>query len=243
MRKAVVYLLIAAISGAGGFGIGWLYFGNRSHLETLAVLGKAPAFTLINQLGQPVSSTSFNGRVQIVTFLFPYCRGYCPLIAHNFMTLERALRTAGIADRAQLVAFNVDPANTGPAQLRAFQQQYGWDPRDTHWEYLTGSPEKIRHIVNDAYHVYFKMVRDSDGEGEQDRETATQDAIPEPVVSNPLADKADVDYDIIHNDMLVVVDTKGNIRKMYQDADRVSDEQLMHDILQLLSPDTQRNAR
>ncbi len=243
MRKGIIYLFIILISGAGGFALGWFFHGDRPQLERLPVLGRAPEFTLTNQLGQAVSSTSFRGKVQIITFLFPYCREYCPLIAHNFMTLENVLQTAGIADQVQLVAFNVDPANTGPVQMKVFQQQYGWYPNDLHWQYLTGSPEEIHHIVRDAYHVYFEKVMDNDKGPQAENDRTNQDNIPEPVVSNPLADKADVDYDIVHNDMLAIVDTRGNIRRMFADADRISDEQFLDVIRELLPADIRKDER
>jgi protein SCO1/2 len=237
MRKVIIYLCIVILSGIGGFFLGRFFSDHSLQKEPLPVIGQAPDYTLINQLESPVPSTSFRGKVQIVTFLFTYCRGYCPLIAHNFIALEQVLKAAGIADRVQLVAFNVDPENTGPAQIKMFQQQYGWDPSDLHWEFLTGSPEEIRRIVTDGYHVYFKKVRDTEEDQESENGKLEQHVIPEPVVSNPLADSAHADYDIVHNDMLVIVDAKGRIRSMFEDAERVSDEQLMNVINQLLPPE------
>ncbi len=235
MRKGIIYLFIIILFGAGGFVLGRFFYGQAPQKESLPVLGRAPDYTLINQLGQPVSSRSFHGKVQIVSFLFAYCRGYCPLIAHNFIMLEQVLKTAGIADQVQLIAFNVDPENTGPAQMKAFQKQYGWVPNNLHWEYLTGSPEDIRRIVTDGYHVYFTKVADTDEDRQAESGVAEQDSIPEPVVSNPLADAAGADYDIVHNDMLVIVDTKGNIRKIFQDAERIPDDQLL-DVISTLLP-------
>jgi protein SCO1 len=238
MRKGIIYLCIVMLSGAGGFFLGRFFYDHGSQREPLPVIGQAPDYTLINQLGSPVSSTSFCGKVQIVTFLFTYCRGYCPLIAHNFIALEQVLKAAGIADRVQLVAFNVDPENTDPSQMKMFQQQYGWDPSNLHWEFLTGSPEEIRRIVTDGYHVYFRKVSDTEEDQGSESGKLEQDVIPEPVVSNPLADSAHAGYDIIHNDMLVIVDTRGRIRSMFEDAERISDEHLINIINQLLPPET-----
>ncbi len=223
----------------GGFSAGWLLHSTPARLkpDPLPVLGQVPDYTLTNQLGQAVSSASFRGKVRVVTFLFTYCRGYCPLIAHNFMTLERLLKISGMDDQVQLVAFNVDPANTGPAQMKAFQRQYGWDPNNLRWQFLTGSASEIHHIVTDAYHVYYKKVVDDD------EDPAGTDPIPEPVVANKLADEAGVDYDIIHNDLLAIVDSQGRIRKTFSDADRVSDEQILDVINQLLSTDKRNSVR
>ena len=237
--RTIISFFILILFLAGGFAAGWLFHPNSPPREPapLPVLGQAPDYTLTNQLGQVVSSTSFRGKVQVVTFLFTYCRGYCPLIAHNFMTLERLLKVSGMADEVQLVAFNVDPQNTGPTEMKAFQEQYGWKPDNYRWEFLTGSSNDIYHVVTDGYHVYYKKVVDDDDADSNAREG---DSIPEPVVANKLADKAGVDYDIVHNDVLAIVDTQGRIRKIFSDADRVSDEQIMA-VIERLLPD-QRNA-
>ncbi len=232
-RRTVVFFVIPILFLAGGFAAGWLFHPNppRRGPAPLPVLGQAPDYTLTNQLGQTVSSASFRGKVQVVTFLFTYCRGYCPLVAHNFMTLERQLKLSGMADEVQLVAFNVDPQNTGPAEMKAFQEQYGWKPDNRRWEFLTGSSNDIHRVVTDGFHVYYKKVVDTD---DADGNATEGDVIPEPVVVNKLADKAGVDYDIVHNDLLEIVDTRGRIRKIFTDADRVSDDQMMAVIERLL---------
>ena len=237
MKRMALSVVSAVILAAAAFSAGWLLHANRNKQGRLPLLGEVPDYTLTNQLGQAVSSASFHHKVRVVSFLFTYCRGYCPLIARNFMTLERVLEAGGMADQVQLITFNVDPEGTGPAQMKAFQQQYGWDPNNRHWQYLTGSPEEIHHIVTDVYHVYYKKIVD-DGNDEVGAPQGTElNVVPEPVVSNKLADEAGVDYDIVHNDLIAIVDTRGRIRKIFGDADRVSDEQMMDVIHQLLPED------
>lgn len=230
MRRIIPYLLMSIVLVGGSFFAGWYMHPDVPFAEPLPVLGQVPDYTLTNQLEQVVTSDTFKGKVRVVTFLFTYCRGYCPLIAHNFMTLERLLETAGLADQVQLIAFNVDPENTGPAQMKAFQQQYGWNPENHRWEFLTGSSKEIRHIVTDGYFVYYTKVSEEDEAGDGPEEGS----IPEPVVENKIADDAGADYDIVHNDVLAIVDTDGRIRKVFQDADRVTDEQILEVIHQLL---------
>ncbi|MGA7540332.1 MAG: SCO family protein, partial [Steroidobacteraceae bacterium] len=63
-----------------GFAAGFFLGHVRSKAPRLPDFGPAPHYTLTNQLGETVSSTRFAGKVQVVTFLFPYCTTYCPLI-------------------------------------------------------------------------------------------------------------------------------------------------------------------
>jgi len=202
----------------------------RSGAAKAPVIGRAPVYRdLINQLGQPVSSSQFKGKIRVVTFLFPYCTTYCPLTAAHLVGFENLLRTAGLQNRVQIVAFDVDPAGTGPGQMRAFLKEYGWDPKDLHWQYLTGAPKAIRHVVTGGYHIAYTKTSDDDGDQPRGPEET-----PQPTVVNPLARKAHVDYDITHNDALVIVDARGRIRKVYDQADTVSGQQLLAAIHPLL---------
>ena len=92
---ALVLLLAGGVAG-------WLIAQrpNTQAARALPVLGKAPRFHgLTNQLGERVDSSRFEGKVQVVTFLFPYCTTYCPLIVAHLAGLESTLKLAGLQDR------------------------------------------------------------------------------------------------------------------------------------------------
>lgn len=222
----------AAVVGAGaGFLLG--RHGGPSP-GALPVLGTAPSYTLTDQLGRSVSSDRFAGKVQLVTFLSPYCTGSCPLIAYNLISLERVLEAAGLASRVQLVAFDVDPGHTGPAAMAAFLRQYGWDPSDPRWEFLTGTPEAVRAVVTGGFAIDYERVTGAQEAAEDAAARREGRFVPEPQVANPLATKADPDYDVVHNDALVVVDPEGRIRAFFDEAARLSNSQLMAVITRLV---------
>lgn len=222
---AVVAVVLAAVAG---FVLGE-HAGRPTDASAsaLGTIRPAPRYELTNQLQQPVSSNAFAGKVQIVTFLFPYCTTYCPLIASNLVRFEGILKAAGIAQDVRLVTFNLDPGGSGPAQMRAFMQEYGWNPRDPHWQFLTGTPATIRQVVSGGYMVDY--ARESLAEEAHDEALARArgDYVPEPEVENDVATKANVNYDIVHNDMMELVGPRGNIRKIYDAAERVPDDQLL----------------
>lgn len=235
MKRIVPYFVLVVIALGLGFGGGyWLSHQGPRGRATLPVLGHAPDYTLTNQLGQQVHSSQFRGKVQVVTFLFPYCTDYCPLIASHLVGLEQALSAAGLADRVQLVAFNVDPAHTGPQVMAAFMRQYGWNPRDTHWQYLTGSPGAVRQVVTGGFHIDYEQVPESVADSQATKAEKQGLYTPPPEVSNALAAAAHPDYDVTHNDSLILVDTKGRVRRIYSEADRIRDSDLIPDIRSLL---------
>lgn len=197
--------------------------GESSTRASLPDMGPAPSYTLTDQLGQTVESRQFAGKVRIVTFLFPYCTQICPLItAHLVNFMNGSELPAKLSRRVQLVAFNVDPAHAGPKEMKAFLAQYGWDPDDLHWQYLTGDPKEIRRVVTGGYHVSYRRVSRQD----ESRADAGGPKIVQPEVDNPLAKRAGVDYDIAHNDTLEIVGRKGHIRKIYTHADTVGSDEL-----------------
>lgn len=215
-----------------GFAAG-IYVGRgAAGPKPLADLGGAPHYTLTNQLGQTVSSKRFADKVQIVTFLFPYCTTYCPLITVHLIGLEHLLRDSGMQNRVEIVAFNVAPGDTGLKEMREFLQQYGWNPQNPHWQYLTGTKAQIHRVVTGGFHVAYQRIAEKGGDDAAI--VAEPGQTPQLTVANPLAERVKPDYDISHNDAIEIVDTHGRIRKIYDDADVVSNQQLWNVVATLL---------
>ncbi len=226
-------VLCLVLAGVGGWLLGRTH-ANRSAAPP--VLFAAPSYhDLTNQVGQKVSSSSFRGKVRVVTFLFPYCTTFCPIIAAHLVGFEHLLASSGLDKRVQLVAFDVDPAGTGPKQMRGFLKEYGWNPKDLHWQYLTGTPQQIRRIVTAGYHVGYEKVVDTGSDaGDQNSAALVGGDTPQPIVANPLADKAKVNYDITHENVLMLVGPNGHVRVIHPQADAVSQWQLLHEVNAIL---------
>ena len=232
MRAARV-LGIALLAGLLGFGLGQLRSQRRR--QALPDLGAAPAYRdFHNQLGQPVASQQFAGKVQVVTFLFPYCTSACPLIALHLVALQNDLRMAHLARRVRLVAFNVDPRHTGPAQAAAFLREYGWDPHDLRWQFLSGTPAQTARVVRAGFHVDYQQVSLTAEAADRASARADGDYTPEPQVSNVLAARARPGYDIAHDDALALVGPHGRIRWFSNDADSENAARLLRRIRRLL---------
>jgi protein SCO1/2 len=228
--SSIRYTLGIALLLLGGFAAG--YWTGRGHASLqLPDLGTAPRYDLMNQLGRKVSSESFADKVEVVTFLFPYCTTYCPLITAHLIGFGRLVAREGVEDRVSIVAFNLAPDAAGPAQMREFLKQYGWDPHDPLWQFLTGTEAKIRKVVTDGFHVTYQRVSGQDKDAGL---SGGAGLAPQLDVSNPLAEKAKPGFDIVHNDVMLIVDRQGRVRKIYDNADTVSDDRLWDDIQPLV---------
>jgi protein SCO1 len=231
-RRLLWALMIGAmipIAGIDGF-----FLGQRHEAKAkliLPVLGTAPEYQMINQLGEVLPSSSLRGKVQLVTFLFPYCTTLCPLIAAHLANLENlGLRPNRMEDKVEILSFNVDPAHTGPPEMSAFLSQYGWNPKDLHWQFLTGPPGEVRRVVKDGFGVWYGRV----SLASETTIDGPVSSVEQPEVVNKLADRAHADYDIVHNDVLEIVDQQGRIRKIYDNADTVSWTDLLTTIQSLV---------
>jgi protein SCO1/2 len=220
-----VPLLIIAIVGSLGYVAAQAKPGN--YVSDRIDLGSAPAWTLTDQNGKTVTSTQFDNKVMVVTYLFPYCTTFCPAVTHVLTELEADLKTAGLnGKRVQIVAFNVDPENTGPKQMRGFLQQYHVDPDDPSWTYVTGSKAEIDHIVQNGFGVYFQSILRTDEAKQIAAEKAKGTYTYEPEVPNALYDAAKPVYDIVHNDQIDVVAPGGRISKIFAAGASVTETDL-----------------
>jgi protein SCO1/2 len=108
---------------------------------------RAPAFTLRDQNGRPISLTRQRGSYVILAFLYTHCPDVCPVIATE---LNRALRELRSSRRAVTVlAVSVDPRGDTPAAVRNFVARHHLV---TQFRYLTGSRRQLAHVWS-AYNV------------------------------------------------------------------------------------------
>jgi protein SCO1/2 len=189
--------------------------------------GRAPAYTLTDQHGRSFSSSALRGKIQVVSYLFPYCTTYCPLTARMLAETEQLVDRAGLNDSVTFVAFNVDPEGAGPAELSAFLRQEEISPDDPSWHYLTGSPGQIRQIVTGGFHVFYQKVSLAEEEKAEADEKAAGDYSPQPTEPNALAERAHVDYDVVHNDVIEIVDSHGIIRAIFANGSGATPRQLL----------------
>lgn len=128
-------LLIGVDSGE--LATGGVYAGNDDvNLGLGELSGKfvaMPAFTLVNQRGQPIDNTSIAGRDIVIAAFHTTCHETCPLYTALFLQLAKHLpSTAG------LLEVTTDPAVDTPAALATYASQVG-----ATWTLATGTPQQL----------------------------------------------------------------------------------------------------
>lgn len=189
--------------------------------------GAAPRYTLTDQNGRPFSSADLDGKVQVVSYLFPYCTSFCPLLTASLVRASAQLHGAGLGGAVAFVAFNVDPEGAGPATLAAFLRQEGIDPADPGWHFLTGTPRQVRSVVTDGFHVFYQRMPLAEEEGIEASQRAAGDFTPQPSAPNAVADRVGPDYDVVHNDVVEIVDARGRVRTLLSGGSVPTPEQIV----------------
>lgn len=115
-------------------------------------------FTLVNQDGQQVSNTDFEGQYRLIYFGFTYCPDVCPvdlqLIGQGLRQLEQS--DPEVAAKVQPIFISVDPARDTPEVLKEYVAAF--HPRLIG---LTGTPDQIAEVAK-RYGVYY-MKEEAEG--------------------------------------------------------------------------------
>jgi cytochrome oxidase Cu insertion factor (SCO1/SenC/PrrC family)/thiol-disulfide isomerase/thioredoxin len=103
--------------------------------------GQAPAFTLTDQFGQPVSLQSFRGKVVILAFNDSECTTICPLTTTAMVDAKTMLGAS--ASRVELLGIDANPTATAIADVRAYSEAHGMVRQ---WHFLTGSRAELKRV-------------------------------------------------------------------------------------------------
>ena len=107
--------------------------------------------SLVNQNGESVDETLFDGRSTALAFFFTSCQGPCPALTAVMKRVQD--ETAG--SNLRLLSVSVDGANDTPEVIRAYGDGVGADFE--RWTFATGAPEAVAGIA--AASLQFSISR------------------------------------------------------------------------------------
>jgi len=148
---ALIAAVVIALSG-GGSGRGALATNPELDPGTPLAPKPAPNFTLTDQFGQPVTLSSFRGKVVVLAFEDSECMGVCPLTTAELLLAKRMLGKA--AANVQLLGVDANPTATAVANVRAYSQVHGLMHK---WLFLTGPLPKLKEVWR-AYGIEARVL-------------------------------------------------------------------------------------
>ncbi len=107
----------------------------------LDIGSKLPQTQLVDQRGRMVDLAAFHG-VSLTSFIFTRCRDECPLIAANFVAMQKQLDTS----RFHLFLITIDPMYDSPFVMARYARRFGMDPASI--SVLTGQPHDIATLLD-----------------------------------------------------------------------------------------------
>lgn len=115
-----------------------------------------PEVELLDENAKPVA-LAVEGRPTLITFIFTRCAAmeFCPRMAKQFESLQKALQKSGRSD-LRLLSISLDPEYDQPKLLKQYSEAVGAD--SAIWNFATGEVETIDGLTRE-----FRVYRDREG--------------------------------------------------------------------------------
>jgi len=117
-------------------------------LDSLPTLGAVPAFSLVDQRGEPFGSSQLIGHPWVADFIFTRCAGQCLGMAARMQELQAQLSSES---NVRLVSFSVDPEYDTPEVLSRYASEHSVQPG--RWIFLTGDRSQIHRLSIDGFRL------------------------------------------------------------------------------------------
>ncbi len=229
-RWSLIPALSALIAVAGAGLVAWPWLAGRvvptfgwfaasdqtqGSLETLAVYGGVPDFSLTERSGRRISRTDLLGKAWIANFIYTQCTETCPLQSAELARLQGEF--AAQPD-LRLVSITVDPERDTPAALATYAERYGADP--TRWLFLTGDKRAIYQLAKEGFRL---GVVDPDDQNQA--RGLLRLFTPDPALATHGSKGL-----VMHSSRLVLVDRQARIRAYHLSNDEQSLERLRRNV-------------
>ena len=157
-RNSLVAIGLAAVLAAGIFlGLRTQAPSEPQYALVLPAPNPVPAFSLVDQHGNPADQTVFEGQWDLVFFGFTHCPDICPTTLQVLSTAKTALEERGHSPLPRIVLVSVDPERDTPEIMSQYVDYFGEDNLG-----ITGSLEEVRKLTSGLGIYFEKQSADGD---------------------------------------------------------------------------------
>ena len=114
--------------------------------EQLQIIGKIPAFDLVDQNSKQFTLENVEGNVWLADFIFTTCSGPCPIMTERMSMVQHDLLEI---DKLKFVSFTVNPDYDTPEVLKKYAQRFDADVGS--WSFVTGKYEQIQELIVEGF--------------------------------------------------------------------------------------------
>lgn len=129
------------------------YVGNESDSTYYSI----PDFEFINQNGDTVTQSDYQGNIYLANFIFTTCPTICPVMTYNMRRIQQKMAAY---PKFKILSHSVFPEYDTPQVLMDYAQQMEADLDN--WNFVTGSREAIYDI---AKYYFVSAMEDSTAAG------------------------------------------------------------------------------
>ena len=157
-RKLIIVVAMAIALAAGAF----VAMRSQAPVEPQSALvlpepNPVPPFSLLNQDGEAVNQSVFEGQWDLVFFGFTHCPDICPATLQVLASAKKALADEGRQMLPRIVLVSVDPERDTPELLGEYISYFGEGNLG-----LTGTLEEVRKLTGGLGIYFEKQPGDGD---------------------------------------------------------------------------------
>ncbi len=126
--------------------------GFISDLMFLEINGEpkqVPSFSFVNQNGDTITNSDYDGKVYVVEFFFTTCPTICPRMNRNLVQIQNTFsdfKDFGVA------SFTINPDYDTKEVLKAYAENYGIT--NPNWHLMTGDKDALYELANVGFNIY-----------------------------------------------------------------------------------------
>lgn len=123
-----------------------LFSGTDLWKKKLPVMSEVKEFAFVNQLDDTITNHEVTGKVVLVEFFFTTCKGICPKMNTNMLTIASDFANE---DDFMILSHTVDPDRDTVGRLKEYADSLKINP--VQWMLLTGSKAKLYEAARKSY--------------------------------------------------------------------------------------------
>jgi protein SCO1/2 len=172
---------------------------------------------LFDSEGKKFSIGSLNGKYLVIANFLTSCQEICPMTSANMRDIGDAIFKAGLSNKIESIALSVDGDRDLPSRLKAYKELFS----SNNWRVASGSTKSL-----DLIWKYFGAPATRENFSEKEIGKMSPDW---------LTGKA-VTYDMVHADLVVIVDDKGHWRWLDLGSPKIGPKGIPAKLKNYLSP-------
>lgn len=123
-------------------------YGPKTVVNGDTVYHTIPDFSFVNQNGERINSSDYDGKIYVADFFFATCPSICPMMATHMLEVQKHFY-----DRKDfaLLSHTVNPKHDSVEVLKKYSEKV--HAKEQVWDFVTGEEEKIYDIAFKGYFV------------------------------------------------------------------------------------------